>query len=335
MAPRRIGQILVDLGFLTDEQLEVVLEEQEQQPGALFGRIAEDMQLITDEQLIQALAEQMGMQTISLEEFKFEEEVLEKISETMAQLYRVVPLKFENNLLTVATCDPQNLTIQDELRTFLGFDIAMVVATERDVLQSITRHYDSEAESVEKLVAQLADDEELKAAISALENEKFNITDAEALADSAPVRKLLNMVLLLAIKDHASDIHFEPFEDEFRIRIKAEGVLYEMVPPPRHLAFAITTRIKVMSNLDIAERRMPQDGRIELMVGGHPVDLRVSVLPTNHGQSIVMRILDKDSIRVGLRQLGMAEDDFKVFRSLIRLNKCRYKICLPIHFWYH
>ena len=317
MAPRRIGQILVDLGFLTDEQLEVVLEEQEQQPGALFGRIAEDMQLITDEQLIQALAEQMGMQTISLEEFKFEEEVLEKISETMAQLYRVVPLKFENNLLTVATCDPQNLTIQDELRTFLGFDIAMVVATERDVLQSITRHYDSEAESVEKLVAQLADDEELRAAISALENEKFNITDAEALADSAPVRKLLNMVLLLAIKDHASDIHFEPFEDEFRIRIKAEGVLYEMVPPPRHLAFAITTRIKVMSNLDIAERRMPQDGRIELMVGGHPVDLRVSVLPTIFGESVVMRVLDRSVVNLSLANVGMDDNMLKSFRTAI------------------
>ena len=186
MAPRRIGQILVDLGFLTDEQLEIVLEEQEQQPGALLGRIAEDMQLITDEQLIQALAEQMGMQTVSLEDAQFDDEVISKITETMAQLYRVVPLSFENNVLTIATCDPQNLTIQDELRTFLGHDISMVIATERDVLQTISRHYDSETESVEKLIQQLADDEELKAAISALETEKFNITDAEALADSAP-----------------------------------------------------------------------------------------------------------------------------------------------------
>jgi type IV pilus assembly protein PilB len=317
MAPRRIGQILVDLGFLTDEQLEIVLEEQEQQPGALLGRIAEDMQLITDEQLAQALAEQMGMQTVSLEEFDFDDEVLAKISETMAQLYRIVPLRFENNLLTVATCDPQNLTIQDELRTFLGYDIAMVVATERDVMQTITRHYDSESESVEKLVQQLAEDEELKAAISALENEKFSITDAEALADSAPVRKLLNMVLLLAIKDHASDIHFEPFEDEFRIRIKAEGVLYEMVPPPRHLAFAITTRIKVMASLDIAERRMPQDGRIELMVGGHPVDLRVSVLPTIFGESVVMRVLDRSVVNLSLENVGMDEHMLKSFRSAI------------------
>jgi len=317
MAPRRIGQILVDLGFLTDEQLEIVLEEQEQQPGTLLGRIAEDMQLITDEQLIQALAEQMGMQTVSLEDAEFDEAVVERISETMAQLYRVVPLSFEDEVLTVATCDPQNLTIQDELRTFLGHDISMVIATERDVLQAIGRHYDSESESVEKLVQQLADDEELRAAISALETEKFNITDAEALADSAPVRKLLNMVLLLAIKDHASDIHFEPFEDEFRIRIKAEGVLYEMVPPPRHLAFAITTRIKVMASLDIAERRMPQDGRIELMVGGHAVDLRVSVLPTIFGECVVMRVLDRSVVNLSLENVGMDEDMMSKFRAAI------------------
>ncbi len=317
MAPRRIGQILVDLGFLTDAQLEIVLEEQEQQPGALLGKIAEDMQLVTDEQLVQALAEQMSMQTVSLEDATLEPETLEKITETMAQLYRIVPIKFENNVLTVATCDPQNLTIQDELRTFLGYDILMVVATEMDVMQAIQRHYDSEAESVEKLVAELAADADLEAAISAFDTEKFNITDAEALADSAPVRRLLNMVMLLAIKDHASDIHFEPFEDEFRIRIKAEGVLYEMVPPPRHLAFAITTRIKVMADLDIAERRMPQDGRIELMVGGHPVDLRVSVLPTIFGESVVMRILDRSVVNLSLENVGMDDSMMADFRSAI------------------
>ena len=317
MATRRIGQILVDLGFLTDEQLEAVLEEQEQQPGALLGKIAEDMQLITDEQLIQALAEQMGMQTITLEDVKLDPEVLAKISETMSQLYRVVPVRFEGNTLTLATCDPQNLTIQDELRTFLGYEIRMVVATERDVLQTIAKYYDSESESVEKLVAELANDEELKASVAALESEKFNISDAEALADSAPVRKLLNMVLLLAIKDQASDVHFEPFEDEFRIRIKAEGVLYEMVPPPRHLAFAITTRIKVMADLDIAERRMPQDGRIELMVGGHPVDLRVSVLPTIFGESVVMRVLDRSVVNLNLEDVGMDEATLANFRKAI------------------
>ena len=317
MAQRRIGQILVDLGFLTDEQRDIVLEEQEQQPGALFGKVAEEMQLVTEDQLVQALAEQMSMQTVSLEDIELPADLLARISETMAQLYRVVPIRFEDNLLTVATCDPQNLSIQDELRTFLGHDIEMLVATERDIDQTIGRYYDSESESVEKLVQQLAEDEELKAAISALDGEKFNITDAEQLADSAPVRRLLNMVLLLAIKDHASDIHMEPFEDEFRIRIKAEGVLYEMVPPPRHLAFAITTRIKVMANLDIAERRLPQDGRIELMVGGHPVDLRVSVLPTIFGESVVMRVLDRSVVNLSLENVGMDEDTITTFREVI------------------
>jgi type IV pilus assembly protein PilB len=137
------------------------------------------------------------------------------------------------------------------------------------------------------------------------------------LADSAPVRKLLNMVLLLAIRDHASDLHFEPFETEFKIRIRADGVLYEMVPPPRHLAFAITTRIKVMADLDIAERRLPQDGRIRLTVGGHPVDLRVSVLPTMFGESVVMRILDRSVVMLDLDALGFPQGILHSFRDVI------------------
>jgi type IV pilus assembly protein PilB len=145
----------------------------------------------------------------------------------------------------------------------------------------------------------------------------INLDDVTALADSAPVRKLLNMVLLMAIREHASDLHFEPFEDEFRIRIKADGVLYEMVPPPRHLAFAITTRIKVMANLDIAERRLPQDGRIELTVGGHPVDLRISVLPTMFGESVVMRVLDRSVVQLDLAKVGLDEKTLVRFRDVI------------------
>ena len=318
MVVRKIGQILVDLGFITDEQLEVILEEQEQRPGALLGKIAEDMGLITDDQLAQALAEQLNMQTVQLSDVQLPPDVVEKITETMAQLYRIVPIQFDGTTLLVATCDPQNLTVQDELRTFLGFDIQMVVATERDIQATIDQYYSSDLDTMERIVADLNADEELFQAAEALTGEgAFNLTDAEALADSAPVRKLLNMVLLLAIKDQASDIHFEPFEDEFRIRIKAEGVLYEMVPPPRHLAFAITTRIKVMANLDIAERRLPQDGRIELMIGGHPVDLRVSVLPTMFGESTVMRILDRSVVALSLNNVGMDETTLTTFRKII------------------
>jgi type IV pilus assembly protein PilB len=210
------------------------------------------------------------------------------------------------------------LRIQDELRTFLGYDIKLVVATERDIEAMIAKYYSSDEDTMERIIDNLAKDDDLITAASKIAGDgPFNLSDAEALADSAPVRKLLNMVLLMAIKEHASDIHFEPFEDEFRIRVKAEGVLYEMVPPPRHLAFAITTRIKVMANLDIAERRLPQDGRIELMIGGHPVDLRVSVLPTLFGESTVMRILDRSVVSLSLNNVGMDEHTLTTFRKVI------------------
>ncbi len=318
MAIRRIGQIFVDMGFIDDDQLEMLLEEQQQQPGEKLGKIAEEMGLIVDDQLAQALAEQMNLQVINLAEANLAPEVLGQVSETMAQLYRVIPVQFEDGVLTVATAEPQNLTVADELRTFLGHTIRLVVTTEREVKQAMERYYNAAGESVESIIADLEDDTELLKQAEALTGDgPIDLTGAEALADSAPVRKLLNMVLLLAIKDHASDVHFEPFEDEFRIRIKADGVLYEMVPPPRHLAFAITTRIKVMANLDIAERRLPQDGRIELSVGGHPVDLRVSVLPTLFGESVVMRILDRSVVSLDLNKVGMDQPTIDAFREVI------------------
>ncbi len=321
MAIRRLGQILVDLGFITDEQLEMLLDEQQQRPGELLGHIAEDMGLITDDQLAQALAEQMNMRVVSLSEIDLDRELIESITETMAQMYRVIPILKEENALTLATCDPQNLSIQDELRNFLGYDIRLAVATEREIQRAMDRYYASEGESIESVLSELEDDQELKEAVAAATGSHgaIDLTSVEALADSAPVRKLLNMVLLMAIKDHASDVHFEPFEDEFRIRIKADGVLYEMVPPPRHLAFAITTRIKVMANLDIAERRLPQDGRIELTVGGHPVDLRVSVLPTMFGESVVMRVLDRSVVALDLTKVGMDEPTLVRFRKVINI----------------
>lgn len=318
MAIRRIGQILVDMGFISDEQLEMLLEEQQNRPGTLLGKLAQELNLINEDQLVQALSEQMGMKVIELGDITLLPEVLSKVSESMAQLYRVIPVAIDGNTLTVATCDPQNITIQDELRTFLGLEIRTLIATEADIKKTLDRYYSSDKDSMTGLIEELAEDKELEAALKAASTSgKHDLGDLESLADSAPVRKLLNMVLLLAIKDHASDIHFEPFEDEFRIRIKADGVLFEMVPPPRHLAFAITTRIKVMANLDIAERRLPQDGRIELTVGGHPVDLRVSVLPTLFGESVVMRVLDRSVVSLSLAKVGFDPGMLKTFRGII------------------
>lgn len=320
MAIRRIGQILVDLGFIDDEQLRMLLDEQEQRVGELLGQIAMDMELITDDQLAQALAEQMNMPVVNLADVAIQPDVLAHVTEPMAQLYRIIPISFRDDVLTVAMCDPQKLSVLDELRNFLGFEVRAVVTTERDLVKALERYYAIDGESVETLIADMEGDDDLAAAAEAMEKQEgpLDLTSVEALADSAPVRKLLNMVFLLAIKDHASDLHFEPFENEFKIRIRADGVLYEMVPPPRHLAFAITTRIKVMADLDIAERRVPQDGRIQLSVGGHPIDMRVSILPTMFGESVVLRILDRSVIMLDLDAMGLDTTNLKDFRRIIR-----------------
>jgi type IV pilus assembly protein PilB len=317
MAFKRLGQILVDRKFITRDQLEMVLDEQRSRPGELLGKIAEGMNLINDEQLVEALAEQMGMPAVALGEITIPTEVLAHVTEPMATLYRIIPLSFRDGVLTIAMCDPQKLQILDELRNFLGYEIRGVVASEREVQQALTRYY-STAESVEDIIGDMENDKDLMAAIEGATREgAYDLTAVGEMADSAPVRKLLNMIMLLAIKDRASDIHFEPFEDEFKVRIKADGVLYEMVPPPKHLAFAITTRIKVMANLDIAERRLPQDGRIELTIGGHPVDLRVSVLPTMFGESVVMRVLDRSAVKLDLEGVGMTPETLRGFREVI------------------
>lgn len=322
MAMRRIGQVLTDLGFITEEQLVALLEEQQQQrPGELLGQIAVSMGLIDEDQLTQALAEQFGLQVIHLSDVVIPPEVIAHLTEPMATMYRIVPISFRENTLAIAMCEPQKLSTIDELRSFLGYDIRPVVASPREIEKALERYYTAGSESVESLIANIESDEQFSKAAEALDRKEgpLDLTSVEALADSAPVRKLLNMVILLAIKDHASDLHFEPFESEFKIRIRSDGVLYEMVPPPRHLAVAIVTRIKVMADLDIAERRLPQDGRIRLAVAGHPVDLRVSVLPTMFGESVVMRILDRSVVMLDLNTLGMEPDLLADFRRIIRL----------------
>ena len=319
MALKRIGQVLIDLGLIDEGQLAAMLEEQTTRGGELIGKVGLSLGFYSEDQLGEALAEQWGTTFVTLYDRAIPPEVQKLISEPMAQLYRVIPLSLQDNRLTVATSEPQKIQIADELRTFLGYDIVNCVATEPEIQKAIDKYYSADNVSVESIVESMEADTDLAAAAAAATKEgPTDLTSVEALAESAPVRKLLNMVLLLAIRDGASDIHFEPFEQEFRIRLKSEGVLQEMVPPPKHLAFAITTRIKVMANLDIAERRLPQDGRIELNVGGHPVDLRVSVLPTLFGESVVMRVLDRGVVSLDLNKVGMAPAMLRQFREVIQ-----------------
>jgi type IV pilus assembly protein PilB len=319
VAIKRIGQILVDLGFITPEQLQEAVDEQKKnRPGELFGKVALDLSLITEDQLAQALGKQLNMPVVSLVDLAIPPEVLKYVTEPMAQLYRIIPLSFKDDTLTIAMCDPQKLSILDELRSFLGFNIRAAVATERDVRKALDRYYAAGGDSIEGIIADMEHDAELSAAIAGAGPEgPLDLARVEAMADSAPVRTLLNIILLQGIRDRASDIHFEPFETEFKVRMRADGVLFELVPPPRHLALALTTRIKVMANLDIAERRLPQDGRIRLNVGGHPIDLRVSMLPTMFGESCVLRILDRSVVMLDLNATGMDPPLLARFREVI------------------
>jgi type IV pilus assembly protein PilB len=318
MAQRKLGQILVDLGYLTEDQLWDVLEEQKQLTGEVIGQVAKGMGLVTEEQITEALAEQWGMPVVSLAETNIAPKVLELVPQTMADIYKIMPISLKDNVLTVAMADPQNVAALDDLRNFLGYDVRGAVSSLSDVEAAIARFYSTRDEdSIEGVIEAL---EELEYGTKSLMAGigPIDIGGEEELSETQPIRKLLNMVMLLAIKDQASDIHFEPFEDEFKIRVRADGVLYEMVPPPRHLANAIVTRIKVMAELDIAERRLPQDGRIELNVGGNPVDLRISVLPTMFGESVVMRVLDRTVVQLDLNKIGMDPNTLKRFRDIIQ-----------------
>ena len=313
MAQRKLGQILVDLGYINDDQLWDILEDQKQSPGTVLGQVAVRMGLVTQAQVTEALAEQWGMPIVNLEETNIQSNVLELVPQTMAEIYRIMPVSLKNNVLTVAMADPQNVGALDDLRNFLGHEIRGAVSSGPEVEAAIARYYADREESIEDVIEQMTSDEDVEKRAHG-----YDLASAEEMSDAQPIKKLLNMVMLLAIRDQASDIHFEPFEDEFKIRVKADGVLYEMVPPPRHLANAIVSRIKVMANLDIAERRLPQDGRIELNVGGNSVDLRVSVLPTLFGEAVVMRILDRTVVALDLNKIGMDAVLLAKFRQILK-----------------
>jgi len=307
-----LGQILIEEGLLTEKELEEALAHQTKNGGAL-GRVLIDLGVATENDILLAIAKQAGMDIIDLEHLEIPKEVLSMISPSVAQVYRIVPVSFENGSLTVAMADPLNVNAIDDLRFMLNCEVSGAVSNEQAVQEAIDKYYGGQKESIQDLVKDI-DTDELQVRE---EEEMTDISDLEKLASSAPVVKLVNLVLFTAIRDQASDIHFEPFEDEFKIRYRIDGSLLEMQPPPRQLALAIISRIKVMSNLDIAERRVPQDGRIPLNIGGNTVELRVSTLPTMFGESVVMRVLDRTVMGHDLNRLGLRDDEISVIQELM------------------
>ncbi len=315
---RKLGTIMIDMGYLDEENLWKVLEEQKRSGSELIGKVAVKMNLVKEDQVMKALGEQLGMKVVKLADVTIPAELTELVNESMATAYKVVPISQnkKDKSLTVAMAEPQNPSTLDSLRMFLSTEVKGAIATEPDVMAAIERLYAGHHESIQDVVKQIEQDKGLASMAGRNEN-TIDLEAIEEMAEAAPVRKLLNMVLLLAIKDKASDIHFEPFEEEYKMRYRVDGVLYELVPPPRHLAPAISSRIKVMSNLDIAERRLPQDGRIQLALGGNEVDIRVSTLPTMFGESVVLRILDRTVVQLDLKKLGMPDDTLKTWLEIV------------------
>ncbi len=316
---RRLGTIMVDMGYLDEETLWKVIEEQKRSSSELLGKVAIRMGLVKEDQVLKALGEQLGMKVVRLADITIPAELTEMVNESMATAYKIVPVSVnkKDKSLTVAMAEPQNPSTLDSLRMFLSTEVKGAISTEADVMAAIERLYAGHHESIQDVVKQIEQDKGLSSLAGRSSSTTVDLEAIEEMAEAAPVRKLLNMVLLLAIKDKASDIHFEPFEEEYKMRYRVDGVLYELVPPPRHLAPAIASRIKVMSNLDIAERRLPQDGRIQLALGGNAVDIRVSTLPCMFGESVVLRILDRTVVQLDLKKLGMPEDTLKAWHEII------------------
>jgi len=313
---RPVGRILTKMGKVTRDQVVQGLAFQKEKGGAI-GRILIDLGYVKESDLNIALAAQKGYELISLEGKVISPETIAAVPAQIATTNKVLPIEFDavSKKLVIAMANPENFRAVDDLQSLMGYKVRAVIA-DGDVLEKlINKHYNAAAEGLSEILGEMQTDDSLKDL--AKRGESIDIDSLQDAANSNPVRKLINLVLLQAIKDKASDIHFEPFEGEFKMRYRIDGVLYEMMPPPAHIAAAISSRIKVMANLDIAERRMPQDGRIELSVNNQPIDLRVSVLPTMFGESVVMRVLDRGNVALDLDKLGLRDEELKTIRTLI------------------
>ncbi|MBA7485065.1 Type II secretion system protein E [subsurface metagenome] len=314
---RTLGRILIKMGVLSRDKVHECLKIQSQRQGVQIGQIFFELGLIDEVQLQMALAAQRGMEYVSLDGVDIPPDVVEKVPAQMAKTYHIVPIEYnqEQNELIVALDSPDNFRATDDLSTLMGFKVTAKI-TDRDMLESaLTKYYETQDENINELIDEIQGDSFL--AEFEGRNQSIDLDELKELSESNPVKKLLNLVLLQAIRDKASDIHFEPFENEYKMRYRIDGVLYEMVPPPKYIAAALSSRIKVMANLDIAERRLPQDGRISLTVNYNPIDLRVSVLPTMFGESVVLRVLDRSQAMFDLGALGLRPEDQETLRQLI------------------
>lgn len=308
---KRLGQLLLEKGLVEEHHIERALEEQKL-TGKLLGTILVEMGVVKEEDILEVLGTRSGLSVVRIKDMKIPKEAIDKVPASVAKIYTVMPINLEGDTLTVAIADPLNIAAFDDLRFTLGINIKGMIASDEDIKEAIKEYYGTAGESIEEVLGLIGEKLEIMP-----EEEITDITSLHELASRAPIVKLLNMILLQGVKERASDIHFEPFEQEYRIRYRVDGVLYEIVRPPKNLSLGLSSRIKVMANLDIAERRLPQDGRIMISVEGKNVDLRISTLPTIFGESVVMRVLDRSTVSLSLDEIGLQEDMKKKLKQII------------------
>ncbi len=300
-----LGQILKKRGIVREGQVQEALAMQRERSGVPIGRCLVDLGFCSEGQILEALAVQQGLDVVTLEPGAASPKLAALVDASTARTFTLLPIADEGGELVVALGDPMNLSVLDDLRFVVGRPVRAVFADPIKLREIVEKTYP-------------ADSGGIQAALAAARGLAAG-GDARELAKAAPVVRLLNAVLQQAVKDQASDVHLEPFEHQFRIRYRVDGSLFEIESPPPYLASALIARVKVMADLDIAETRVPQDGRIALRLAGHAIDLRVSTLPTMYGESCVLRVLDRDVVHLDLRRLGLREEERTVLEQLIEL----------------
>ncbi len=310
-----LGQVLLEKNLVSEDQLKEALGVQEIN-GKALGDTLVDLGYTTSKLIMEVMSDYLGMEIINLEDVDFTQDVLDKIPHSIAQLYRILPIAFEEPAITVAQQDPLDIQQIDDLRFLLKYEVKPVLVEREDVINAIDKYYPGGHESVEEILDNFQHRFSIKHDDS--NRETIDIEHLKEMTNDTPIRSFVNLILLQAVVVKASDVHFEAFENEFRVRYRIDGVLREKIPVPTLFASGIISRIKVMANMDIAERRLPQDGRILLTIRGHSVDIRISTLPTSHGESVVMRILDQSAVSLDLKSLGMMPDNLKTIKQLMQ-----------------
>ncbi len=307
---KRLGELLIRENVLTPADLEKAKEDQRKNGGRLSEALVR-LGLVDEKDLVRTLSKQYGVPTVDLANFEVDPEVTKLVPEDLVQKYRIIPINRVGSTLIVAVDDPSNMFALDDVKFLTGYNVEMVLAAPSAIKEAIDRYYDSSATLLDVMGNFDLDELEL-----VQDEEDVDVADLERAVEDAPVVKLVNLILSDAIKKNASDIHIEPYEKSFRVRYRIDGVLYEQMRPPMKLKNAITSRVKIMASLDIAERRLPQDGRIKLKISkDKDMDFRVSVLPTLFGEKIVLRLLDKSNLQLDMTKLGFEEKALKDFKE--------------------